>query len=230
MNPMVSVIVPVFNCERFLGQALRSVLAQDYRPLEIIVIDDGSTDGSAAAARSFPEVILLSQANLGVATARNAGLAAARGEVIAFIDADDIWLPEKVSTEMRHLAEHPETGYTVCHLTMFVTPGESVASWFTAQHQEKSAPFCTGLLAARRTVFESVGGFNVCCRRGEDLDWFLRANEAGVRMDLLDAVLVQHREHSSSLTADVARTRRSLLEVAKLSIERRRARSGHESQ
>jgi GT2 family glycosyltransferase len=127
---------------------------------------------------------------------------------------------------MRHFAEHPGTGYTLCHQIMFVTPGESGPPWFTAEHQEKSAPFSTALLAARRSVFESVGGFDTRCRRGEDLDWFMRANEAGVRMDLLDAALVQHRVHSSSLTADAALTRRSLLEVAKLSLERRRARSG----
>jgi glycosyltransferase involved in cell wall biosynthesis len=223
MNPLVSVIVPVFNCERFLAEALQSVLAQDYRPIEIIVIDDGSTDGSAAVASSFPEVTLLRQQNLGVATARNAGLAAAHGQVITFIDADDIWLPCKVSREVRHLAQHPGTGYTVCHLSMFITPGESAPGWFTAQHQGKSAPFCPGLLAARRSVFESVGGFNIRCRRGEDLDWFMRANEAGVHMEMLDEVLAMRRIHSSSLTADSTQTRRSLLDVAKLALERRRA-------
>lgn len=224
MNPLVSVIVPVFNCERFLAEAVQSVLAQDYRPIEIIVIDDGSTDGSAAVASSFPQVTLVRQENRGVAAARNAGLAAARGEVIAFIDADNIWLPGKLSREMRHFAGHPETGYTVCHLSTFVTPGDSAPLWFTADRQGKSAPFCPGLLAARRSVFENVGGFDPRCRRGEDLDWFMRANEAGVHMEMFDEVLTMHRIHSSSLTADRAQTRRSLFEVAKLSLERRRAR------
>jgi glycosyltransferase involved in cell wall biosynthesis len=224
-NALVSVIVPVFNCEPFLAEALRSAITQDYRPLEIIVIDDGSTDGSVAVASSFPEVRLLRQENLGCSSARNAGMAQARGEVISLLDADDIWLPGKLACEMRHFADHPKAGYTVCHQRVFVSPGEIAPPWLKPHHCEKTLSQATCCLSIRRSVLETVGGFNIDCRMGEDLDWFLRASEAGIEKGILDPVFVLHRVHSSSLTADIVGTRRALLDVARLSLSRRRARS-----
>jgi glycosyltransferase involved in cell wall biosynthesis len=225
MNPLVSVIVPVFNVEPFLAEALESVLAQDYRPLEIIVTDDGSTDGSAAVASSFPEVTLLRQENLGCAAARNACLAMARGEVISLLDGDDIWLQGKLSCEMRHFAEHPETGYTLCHHDLFLSPGETAPAWFRPKHTRKVFSISPYVLAVRRSVFETVGPFNARLLIGEDIDWFMRAREAGVQMHVLDPMFVSHRVHSASVTANIPKIRQGLLNVAKLSIERRRAQS-----
>ena len=102
-SPLVSTIIPVFNGERLLPEALDSVFRQDYRPIEVIVVDDGSTDGTSLVARSCPEVRYLYQSNQGLGAARNAGIAAACGEFIAFLDADDIWLPRKLSSQMNFL-------------------------------------------------------------------------------------------------------------------------------
>jgi glycosyltransferase involved in cell wall biosynthesis len=104
-RPTVSVVIPCYNTERYLGDALRSVLTQDVPPLEVLVIDDGSTDGSAALAASFgPPVRVLSQPNCGVSAARNHGLREARGEWIAFLDADDVWVPGKQRLQVEGLA------------------------------------------------------------------------------------------------------------------------------
>jgi glycosyltransferase involved in cell wall biosynthesis len=92
-NPLVSVVTPVYNGEAFLRETLESIFAQDYEPFEVIVVDDGSTDGSAAIARSYPAARYIRQHNQGPAAARNAGIAAARGEFLAFVDADDVALP-----------------------------------------------------------------------------------------------------------------------------------------
>ena len=98
-KPLVSVIVPVYNGEHYLSFAIHSILRQDYHPSEVIVVDDGSTDNSANIARSFKEVRYIHQSNQGVAMARNVGIAAARGEFIAFLDADDLWTPNKLSIQ-----------------------------------------------------------------------------------------------------------------------------------
>ena len=106
----MSVVIPVFNGERFLAEAIQSVLDQTYEPVEVIAVDDGSTDGSAAIARSFAGVQVIEQPNSGPAGARNAGIAAARGEFLAFVDADDIVPPDKLELQVTHLREHPEVG------------------------------------------------------------------------------------------------------------------------
>ncbi len=222
-EPSVSVIVPVFNCERFLREALESIRAQDHRALEIIVVDDGSTDGSAAVAQAFPGVTLITQENRGVATARNAGLAVAHGELIAWLDADDLWLPGKLSVEIAHLATNPATSITLCHQRMFSNPGDPVPPWVQTPRAEKWMTYSLYASVMRREVFELVGDFNPSLRVGEDFDWYLRAREAGARLDLLDDVLVCHRVRPDSLTGNHDRTRRDMLQVARTSLARRRA-------
>src|SRR5215212_4035999 len=113
-RPLVSIVIPVYNGERFLTFALQSIFDQDYCPLEVIVVDDGSIDDSGNIARSFQEVRYVHQSNQGASAARNAGVAAAQGELIAFLDADDVWTPiNKMSRQTDYLLKHPETGYVV---------------------------------------------------------------------------------------------------------------------
>ena len=99
-SPLVSVIIPVYNGQAYLRPTLKSVFAQDYRPLEVIAVDDGSIDRSAEIIRSFPEVVYLYQDNRGHAAARNAGISAANGEFLAFLDADDLWPPDKLNLHL----------------------------------------------------------------------------------------------------------------------------------
>src|SRR4029079_2498347 len=106
-NPLVSVIVPVYNGERYLREALESVFAQTYRAIEVIVVDDGSPDDSGTIGQSFPEVRYIHQTNQGVAAARNNGIEAARGEFFAFLDQDDLWVPEKLNVQVEYFLGHP---------------------------------------------------------------------------------------------------------------------------
>jgi glycosyltransferase involved in cell wall biosynthesis len=107
-TPLISVIVPVFNCERFVAEALQSVLAQDYPNLELVVVDDGSTDATPDVVRSVhPKVRLVCQRNLGPAAARNRGIRESHGEYLAFLDGDDVWLPGKLAAQMAHLQALP---------------------------------------------------------------------------------------------------------------------------
>src|ERR1044072_1619841 len=117
---LVSVIIPVYNGGRYLRAALESVFAQTYRPIEVIVVDDGSADDSGLIAQSFPEVRHMRQQNQGVAAARNNAIAASRGEFLAFLDQDDLWTPEKLRLQIGYLLTHPELGYTLTQQKFFL--------------------------------------------------------------------------------------------------------------
>lgn len=121
--PLVTCIVPVFNGESYLSETLDSLLAQSYHPIEIIVVDDGSTDGTPAIVRRYGQQIrYLRQANAGAATARNLGLTAARGEFVAFLDADDLWHREKLDRQMVRFQARPELDYCLAHVQNFWIP------------------------------------------------------------------------------------------------------------
>ncbi len=116
---MVTVIVPVYNGERFLAEALQSIVQQNYQPLEILVVDDGSTDQSATVAQTFPGAQILPQAHGGIASALNHGIRHATGDLFAFLDADDRWLPGKLARQVAELNQHPELDMVFTHARQF---------------------------------------------------------------------------------------------------------------
>jgi glycosyltransferase involved in cell wall biosynthesis len=133
-SPLISVVVRVRDGARFPANAIASVLAQTYRPLEVIVVDDGSTDESAAIARAFSDVRVIGQGPQGVAAARNTGVQASRGELIAFLDADDTWLPGKLVAQARYLSEHPRAGYVLCRMKNVLEEGVMPPPWLNPFH------------------------------------------------------------------------------------------------
>lgn len=167
--PLVSAVVPVHNGERFLAAALDSVLFQDYEPLEVIVVDDGSTDRSAEVASSRP-VRLLRQENAGMAAARNAGIAHASGELVAFIDADDEWLPEAVARQAAVLAKEPSSASSSAGWSVSTSrawrrlPGTSGAGRKARLRSacRSRAERCSGVLAASTPVFRSARTWTGC--------------------------------------------------------------------
>jgi glycosyltransferase involved in cell wall biosynthesis len=195
-GPLVSVVVPVHNGERFLGAALESALAQDYAPLEIVVVDDGSTDGSAELTTAYP-VTLLSQPNSGVASARNAGVAASDGELIAFLDQDDEWLPTKTSRQVGALAGDPGLGFVLTRMQIVLEPGMPRPEWLDeASLAGPSDAAIPSSLMVRRETFDQVGGFDPVYRIACDADWLARAKDAGVEWARLDETLVRYRIHA----------------------------------
>ncbi len=122
-GPLVSVIVPVYNGERYLTKTIQSVLTQDYQPIEIIVVDDGSTDRTAEIVRAQPNIHYIYQNNRGVSAARNTGIAAAQGEFLAFLDADDMWVPQKLSVQVSYLTQHPDVGFVYAYRRMIIEEG-----------------------------------------------------------------------------------------------------------
>jgi glycosyltransferase involved in cell wall biosynthesis len=224
--PLISCIVPVFNGERYLGEALESILKQSYRSLQIIVVDDGSTDGTAAVMGHYAgQVRLLRQANAGTAAARNLGLNAANGEFIAFLDADDLWHPEKLERQTARFQTRPELDYCVAHVQNFWVPELIEEERRFRDHRiSKALPgYSTGTLLVRRALFDTVGQFNPAIKHADDTEWFLRASEHGAVMELLPDVLLYRRLHQTNLSRlRASNSRDQYLQILKTALDRRR--------
>ena len=215
-------VVPVRDGERFLAAALESSLGQTHPTLEVIVVDDGSTDSTAEIVRSYePRVRYVRQDNAGPAAARNRGIELAHGDFLTFLDADDLWHPEKVERQLRRFVERPELGVCFARLRNFLDgtdprqPGESA---------EDVAGYTSQTMLARRDLFQTVGLLDPTLGHGDDRDWLLRAAEQGIVMDMLGEVLVYRRLHGANRSRALgAQCRADYLRIVKASLDRRRA-------
>lgn len=228
-RPLVSVIIPVYNGEDYLAEAIESLLAQVHRPIEIIVVDDGSSDRSADVVRSFPETIrYYYQRNSGSGAARNTGVQKARGSLLAFLDADDLWVKEKLSLQMPMLEADPALDMVFGHVSQFFSPDLDQAMRKKVACPDKKMPgYHVGTLLIRRETFLHVGLFNPALQCGEFLDWSFRAKEKGLKELLLPDVLMKRRIHSSNMGIVKSNTRTDnshadYVRVLKASLDRRR--------
>lgn len=223
-DPLVSVIMPAYNSCAYIAEAIRSVLDQDYEQLELIVVDDGSTDGTPDLARRFGErVQVIEQPNSGPAAARNRGVHAARGEFIAFIDSDDIWLPGKVRAQVDYLRNNPDVGVVFGRLVRWFANGEGLfeshpefpapapghpivaheSGWIYPEMLLDSVIWIVSAMV-RKSLWETLGGLDESLRIGEDYDFFIRASRL-CKMDELDLFVAFYRIHKQS-TTQVMRT------------------------
>ncbi len=223
MSERISVVIPVYEGERFVAQAIETALGQERRPDEVIVVDDGSTDGGGRIAESYP-VTCIRQDNAGVAAARNAGLAAATGDFIALLDQDDLWEPRKLRVQLACLNERSEVGWVTCRSRWVLEPGTTPPSWARPEwFEEPQVSFVTSAMLARRSAFESVGEFDPSYVVGSDTDWMVRAQDAGVPSVTLEEVLVYHRLHGANNSYDLETSNSETLRLLKASLDRRRA-------
>lgn len=231
MQPkLVSAIIPAYNAGKYLSQAIDSVLAQTYRPVEIVVADDGSTDATAAIARSYPEVSYVYQPNQGPPVARNAGLAHSIGEMIAFLDADDYWPPHKLAEQNEYLATHPELGCVVGRCQNFLEEGTQKPGWIPESMFERDAVIL-GLQASliHRHVFDRVGGFDVRYRIGDDLEWFFRVREAGIPIGFMSSIMVYRRIHGANISQNQNAVASATIRILKEHLDRERLRDSKSS-
>jgi glycosyltransferase involved in cell wall biosynthesis len=225
--PLISCIVPVYNGERYLSDALDSILNQSYRPLEIIVVDDGSTDGTARLIAGYGErVRYLYQPNAGPAAARNFGLTAARGEFVAFLDADDLWHPRKLERQMERFLERPGLDLCVTMVQNFWMPelAEEMGRLHGSRYAHPLPGYVTATLLTRRSLFDSIGFFDPGLRHGDSTEWFLRARAQNLMIELLPEVLVYRRVHPASLSRNRAsESRDEFLKLLKARLNGRHA-------
>jgi glycosyltransferase involved in cell wall biosynthesis len=222
-GPLVSVITVVKNGERYLADAIGSIIAQTYQPYEIIVVDGQSTDDTAKIAGSFPRVRYILQNNRGLASARNIGIAEARGELIAFLDHDDLWVRNKLNAQVKRLVNNPELGYTITWMEYVREPGCAPRLDGKPSSAEQPHIGCTpSALIARKSLFALVGPFNPAFTIGCDVDWFTRARDISIPTEVIPQVLLYKRIHNVNLSSDIQVNRRELFAIARQSIQRRR--------
>lgn len=216
---LVSVIIPAYNAAAYVAEAVDSVLAQDYPAVEVIVVNDGSKDDTLEVLKRYGERIrVIDQANAGPPRARNAGLAAVRGEFVAFLDADDVWLPTKLSAQVAHLQAHPDVGtvFTRWHVwppgadgvfrvpvvSPVPVPGGPVVPEYSGWMYTRLLLEChllTTTVMMRMSMVDEIGGFDVNLFNGDDYDFWLRASRFA-KVDQLDGIGAYYRVVEGSVS------------------------------
>ncbi|HEV2674597.1 MAG TPA: glycosyltransferase family A protein [Aliidongia sp.] len=202
-NASITCVIPVRNGERFLAQAIESALGQTRPPSEIIVVDDGGTDRSAEVAEAFgTPVRVLRTPALGPASARNAGIAEAQGDLVALLDCDDIWVPGKLQMQAEALEALANTGICVCGVENFwMEEVEEERAQVAETRFSKVLPgYCASALVASKATFDRVGPFDSTRRHTDLIRWIMRAEAEGIGVHVLADAMVRRRRHNSNLS------------------------------
>jgi len=224
-NSLVSVIIPVYNGERYLAEAIESVSAQTYRPIEIIVVDDGSTDNSADVAKSFTnfQVRYCYQTNSGQGAARNRGVDLARGSFLAFLDADDVWLADKLTSQMMAFENNPDLDMVFGHVSQFHSPEIDVHLKAKMNREEqRMSGYFAGTMLIKRESFLRIGPFATHWRIGEFIDWYSKAMEKGLKNFILPKVVMRRRIHSANMGIRERSSQTDYVRILKAALDRRR--------
>jgi glycosyltransferase involved in cell wall biosynthesis len=226
LSSLISIVIPVYNGEKYVVECLDSIVGQSYRPLEIIIVDDGSTDNSAKIAinhHAAPSVLKMPHANL--PSARNAGIRSARGTYVAFCDVDDLWHPEKLAVQAKVLEEYPDIGFVFTAVAVFGTdPAKAKVRRPTRRElafnrgdqfallTERSIIAPSSVLV-RKSALDKAGLFDENLESCEDWDLWLRTAEAGIHMHRINTPLTLYRRHQDNMSKKIEVMHRSRLLV-----------------
>lgn len=222
---LVSVIVPVYNAAKYLDEALNSVFGQTHLTLEVIAVNDGSTDDSLQVlTRYASRITIIDSVNKGTPAARNQGIQAAKGAYLAFLDADDLWHPEKLRTQMDLFDRVPDIDMTYCCFEEFLSPDLST-------EQQATRVVKTGVISAalagttllRRASFDKVGPFSETRRTGDFIDWYARAEDVGIKVVPTEHCHYRRRSHASNQSLQLGGLHKDYMEVVREALRRRRA-------
>lgn len=214
MNKLVSVIIPAYNVEHYVAETIESVLRQDYKNMEIIIIDDGATDSTPEIIQKYAEkdsrIVIVTQKNKGLAGARNSGLEKALGEYICIFDADDIMLPDKISQQVAFLDSHTEYDLVYSDAYHFIDGTQNIYFWHLP-HLSKNTYrdlivfgnyVNPNTVLFRKSVYDRCGGFDQELRSAEDWEYWLNITYHGIRFGYLQKPLTLYRMRGNSLSAD----------------------------
>jgi glycosyltransferase involved in cell wall biosynthesis len=225
-DPPVSVIIPAYNCQSYIAEAIASALEQTHAPAEVIVLDDGSTDRTLEIAQGFSQVHCVSQLHAGAGAARNRGAAIASGALLAFLDADDRWPLYKLSRQVEALRDQPDLDMVfgcVEQLHSGIEWEEAIA-----KPDDRRSPlmrgFVPGTMLVRREAFFRVGELRTEWKVGEFIDWHARATDMGLRSTCLPELLLWRRIHTTNQGIVERASVSDYAKVIKASLDRRRAR------
>lgn len=220
----ISVIIPVFNCREYIGEAIESVLGQTFPPMEIIVVDDGSTDGTHEVVNKYkPRIKYIHQPNQGAAKARNTGVQESGGDYLAHLDADDVWLKEKLKLQMEAFSLDKDLEIVGAHMLSFFTPGLAPEIKNKIYCPPDPIPgFSASTIVVKRESFFRVGWYETQWKNGQDLDWFIRAREIKLKEAMIPEVLALRRLHTANSGIIQPQSGKNRLQILKESLDRRR--------
>jgi len=224
-TPLVSVIIPIYNGAHFVREALESVLSQNYAPIEIIVVDDGSTDASSTIIQQFGSRIQCCfQKNSGTAVARNKGVILSHGEYLAFLDQDDVWHHSKLAAQIHAFASDINLDAVFGYTQQFQDMEMSIPRDQPVPLSLKTIPGISpsGMLIQRK-AFDQVGPFDSQWVLGEWADWYLRAVDSGLRIKVKKDIVVYRRIHANNKGRVFVNCRNEYVRILKLSLDRRRS-------
>lgn len=224
-SPVISVIVTVYNGARYLAAALQSVLAQTYRSVELIVLDDGSDDGSGEIAREFlPRLRYFFYPHEGMAAARNRAVELAAGDFFTFLDADDLFPADRLEHQLAEFARDPALEVVYGHVREFVSPDlDESASRRLRGAADRIQGRLPSAMLIRREAFFRVGPFDTTLKVGVGLDWSARASEQQLKSVILPEIVLERRLHSGNNALRERESRHQYVQVLKSAIDRRRA-------
>ncbi len=225
-HPLVSVIIPAYNCDRYLAEAVESILNQTYTSFEVIIIDDGSTDKTAEVAKSFgSKVTYCYQNNGGSATARNHGIELAQGSFLAFLDADDLWVEDKLAVQLEAFKNDPELHLVFGQVQQFYSPDLAEELKATIYCNSELMPgYIPSAMLVKKESFFQIGEFESKWKCGEFAAWYVQAVESGLKTLTLPKLVAKRRLHSANKgikQKDEARL--DYVRILKASLDRRRA-------
>lgn len=224
MDPLVSVIVPTFNGMRHIRETLESVLAQSYRAIELIVVDDGSTDATAELVSACaPQALLIRQSRRGHPAARNRGITASTGAFLSFLDHDDLWNPHKIQQQMDCFRADPQLDLVFGHIQNFFSPeitAEETKGILAPLHPLPG--LLQGAMLAKRASFFAVGLFSEEREMGDFLEWYGRATVLRSRVHMQSETVLLRRIHATNYQRTHQHLRRQYLPVLKQLLDRRR--------
>lgn len=224
-NPLISVILPVYNTEKYLSESIESILRQTYANKEIICVDDGSTDASRDILLSYADqlTILQNEQNRGIAHSRNKGISVAQGEYLAFMDADDIWDPEKLKAQLDYLQKNPTLDMCFTYMRCFIS--HELPEEIKQQRYCPSNPipgFLSATFLIKRASFEHVGLFTETWKVGEFIDWFERAKSAELAYGVLEDVFLLRRIHSTNTGVRDRSSRSDYVKIVREALARKK--------
>jgi glycosyltransferase involved in cell wall biosynthesis len=228
MDSLVTVIIPAHNSGVYLAPALDSILAQKHRPIEILVVDDGSTDATVETVRGYaPEIRVIEQEQRGHPAARNTGIRAAAGEFLAFLDHDDLWNPDKLKLQIASFERNPALDLVFGHIQNFFTPEMPKEECDRLAVPLQPLPgLLQGAMLARRRSFDRVGLFSEERSIGDFLDWYGRAMVAQMNIEMLPETVVYRRIHANNFQRTHKHQGREYLLAVKDLLDRRRGTLG----
>jgi glycosyltransferase involved in cell wall biosynthesis len=225
---LVSVMIGAYNAAAYLPDAIESVLAQSYRPLELIVVDDGSEDETRSIAEGYGDRLrCVSQANGGMAAARNRAVTEAGGQFFAFLDADDRFRPDKIARQIDFFERDGDLDIVFGHVTEFVSPDVDAVAASRLRPPIDDEPWPTpNLMLVKRDAFFRVGLFSTELKVGIGIDWYARAMELGLKSVVPPVVVLERRLHADNNGIRQSHQRPQYLHVLKAALDRRREEDG----